>query len=693
MEEVRILLLEDMAFDAELVQANLRQAGIGGDIRRVLDEAAFREALAAFRPDVILADYHVPGFGGLEALHIRNELAPATPYIFVTGSLGEEKAVETLREGATDFVLKDRMARLGSAVGRALADARRQAELEAERVLHNTILNTAQAMIVALDEHGHVLHANAAAAVIAGRPAADITGQPFWECFVDSADMPATRLRITAIAEEVLEAETSWRMVSRLGRVVVWTAAALQADRHPEARLVLCGIDITDQQRAQEKAYYLDHFDAATGLPNRRLFQLQLQQYCDQHGPGSNGRIVTMIVGLDRIQAIRDSYDDAVIQKLLAETVQRLRTWQVHHELLARIDDLSFALAFEIEHEKELEQTIPFVLNQLHEPIEIDGTSWVLPCHAGISLSRPDLTAFLLVREAEAALHDAQARHLPFVIYNAHLSKKARERLLLETELHQIPLHPEQLTVYFQPQVDARTHRLIGLEALVRWRHPRLGLILPGRFVPIAESAGLMPDLGREIIRITCRQIQDWQEAGLTVPPVAVNISADEFASPGLVERVEHALLEFDIAPQTLELELTESASMQNPEATIAIMNRLCDLGVRLSIDDFGTGYSNLSYLKRFPVSRLKLDQAFVRDILTDNHDLAISQAIIAMAHQLRLEVVAEGVENVAQLKLLSQARCDFIQGYLFSTPQPGEVCRRWLREGMVSPTTPVLPD
>lgn len=691
MQKIRVLMLEDMATDAELVRLALGRANLPVDIRCVADESLYREELSSFHPDIVLADYHLPDFSGLKALQIRNAEKPDIPFIFVTGSLGEERAVETLREGATDFVLKDRMARLGAAVTRALDDARREAAQKAEQVLHNTILNTAQAMIVALDEHGRILHANTAAVALARPSETGILGLPFWDCFAEVRDLEQTRLKILSLTEVILEAETVWQMFGPRGRIIVWTAGSLHG-HHPLARWVLSGIDITDQQHAQERAYFLDHFDAATTLPNRRLFQLQLQQYCDNAPAGAKAQIVTVIVGLGRIQDIRDSYDDTIIQKILMEIVQRLRTWQVNHELLARLGDVDFALAFEIEQNSDLESTLPFILHELHEPIEVDGASWVIPCHMGVSVHYPGKKPSLLIREAEAALHDAQARDAAYVCYNPHLSSKARERLQLETELHQLIQHPEQLVMYYQPQVDATTHRLIGLEALVRWRHPRLGLMLPVRFIPVAEMAGLMPALGGEIIRSVCRQIAEWQQEGLSPPPVAVNISADEFSSPDLIGRLKEAMTDFNVAPHNLELELTESASMKNPEQTIATMNQLIGIGIRLAIDDFGTGYSNLSYLKRFPVNRLKLDQAFVRDILTDSDDLAISQAIIAMAHQLRLEVVAEGVESLQQLKVLSQARCDHIQGYLFSIPLPGDACKAWLQQGVVSPTTPVLP-
>jgi len=694
MSPLRILILEDLPTDAELLQHVLRHAGLDFEARRVVDEAAFRDALDTLRPDIILADYMVPGFNGMEALTLRNALKPEIPFIFVSGSLGEERAVETLVAGATDYVLKDRMARLPNAIRRALDDARLTAQIEAERNLRQVILETVVGMIVTVDAEGVIIHGNPSAQRLAGSPSDGIIGRTFWECYAVDDDLAACRLRLAAITRGLLDAEYSWRAVSRTGRTIVWTAAALHGDPQDHARLVLCGIDITDQQQAQEKAYYLDHFDSMTGLPNRKLFLVQLQQYCAARSAADDqGAIVLLTVCFDRTREIHDSYGDDTLRQILADMVRRMRTWQVQRELLARTDEQSFTLAFEIAGESDIDNVIPYILQELHEPVEINGIGWVLPAHAGVAVFRHDgQTPEELMLAAEAALHDAQTRDRHYTCYHPRLAFKVRERLQLETELHALLQHPEQLAVYYQPQVDARSHRLIGLEALVRWRHPRLGLMMPGYFIPLAETAGLMPRLGRLILQAACRQLRTWRDAGLNPPTVAVNISATEFAAPDLLDTLRAALQENDLPPELLELELTESASMQNPDATVAIMKRVHALGIRLSIDDFGTGYSNLSYLKKFPVDRLKLDQAFVRDILIDQDDLAISHAVIAMAHQLRLEVIAEGVEKVEQLDLLFKAGCDGIQGYLFSTPQPAENCIAMLKAGMVTPTTPVLP-
>jgi EAL domain-containing protein (putative c-di-GMP-specific phosphodiesterase class I)/CheY-like chemotaxis protein len=256
------------------------------------------------------------------------------------------------------------------------------------------------------------------------------------------------------------------------------------------------------------------------------------------------------------------------------------------------------------------------------------------------------------------------------------------ERFRFESALRRA-IERDELTVHYQPQVSLSTGAIVGFEALLRWQHPELGLIAPGRFIGMAEETGLILPIGEWVLRRACEQSCAWQREGLPAVPVSVNLSARQF-SEHIAETVGRILAETGLDPRLLELELTESASMEDPQKTFEILRQLKDMGVRLAIDDFGTGYSNLNYLKRFPVDRLKLDQSFVHDITSDPDDLSISRAVIAMAHGLRLEVIAEGVETTGQLALLAEHGCDEIQGYLFSRPVSAPECARMLREGKV---------
>ncbi len=696
MSRVQVLILEDVPSDAELMQVELSKAGIVADVRVVSSEAGFLKVLTKSPPDIILSDYNVPGFSGMAALALRNSHAPQIPFIFVTGSLGEERAVATLRSGATDYVLKDRMARLATEVNRALlaCEQKRQheqvaAELESERQLVHAILDTVKALIVVIDRDGHILHLNPAAIETIGSPSTDVLGQVFWNIFAhtDSKDFTYQYLVQAMTGDEL--PEQIRRSYTPNGRIILWSIARLPSTTGQSERLVLSGVDVTEREQAAEKIYFLHNFDPATKLPNRQLFLQQLAQYCATSHHRHGELIVAMMVGLGRIQEIRDSYGEDLTNLVLEETVERLRSWEVKCELLARVADHTFALAFEVHDDDELIDVVPHILQSLHAPIEIEDKHWVLPVHGGVAIFHRDAQdAMSLLQAAEAALHLSENQSdKGYALYSSDLSEDARERLLLESELHDaLKAGDQQLILYYQPQLNLTTSELIGFEALIRWRHPRLGLVYPDRFISIAENSDLMPELGKWVLHTACKQLKSWQAQGLTLFPVAINISASQFASPYLLNDIETALMEFDIAPALLELELTESASMIDPQATIMIMTQLRHMGVGLAIDDFGTGYSNLSYLKRFPVRRLKLDQAFVRDITTDTDDLAISHAVIAIAHQLNLQVVAEGIETPEQLAILKIAKCDFGQGYWFSVPVTGDACVELIQKKFILP-------
>jgi EAL domain-containing protein (putative c-di-GMP-specific phosphodiesterase class I) len=292
------------------------------------------------------------------------------------------------------------------------------------------------------------------------------------------------------------------------------------------------------------------------------------------------------------------------------------------------------------------------------------------------------MTADALLNAAGSAMHRAKALGRATVSsYDPEMRSMVSERMTMEHGLR-LALAQNELVLHYQPKVNLETGKVVGLEALVRWQHPELGLISPVRFIPVAEESGLIVPMGDWILRTACEQAAAWQREGIAEMPVAVNLSARQFLQPDLVSRVSEIIRETRLQPGLLELELTESLSMDSPEKSIAVLSALKQLGITLTLDDFGTGYSNLSYLKRFPLDKLKLDQSFVRDITQSNEALAISQAIITLAHSLHLKVVAEGVESREQLTLLAQRGCDEMQGYFFSKPLPLDLCTELLRSG-----------
>ncbi|MFT3735296.1 MAG: EAL domain-containing protein [Rhodocyclaceae bacterium] len=510
---LKVLLLEDSLADAELLKVELQHGGIVADYERVYDQAGFTEALERFGPDIILADFNLPGFSGMAALEIRNQQQADTPFIFVSGSLGDERAVATLRDGATDFVLKDRMARLPSAVTRALEEARQRrendrvnAQLNAERKFMRATLNTAQALITVIDSAGNIMYLNPIAERVLGQPFAAMRGKPFWEIFSTPDSLDATRLHIRSALEwKSPLPKRSWPMALPTGRTIVWTSGVLSDDGEND-RLVLSGIDVTDQERAQEHAFYLGHFDSVTGLPNRKHFLEQLGHYCKARDAHVETVLVVMMLGVGRVGEINDSYGDIVLKDILMALVSRMRVWQVQTELLARVSDNSFALAFEVGRGVEIDVLAPHILDQLRAPIQAADRQWVLPVHGGVALYPDDATEpYMLLQCAEAALHCAEAdSRNSFAFYTPLLSDRARERLQIESELREALRREDQLVVHYQPQVDIASGKVVGLEALIRWQHPRLTWLPPNHFIPIAEVCGLMPELGNWVLRSVC---------------------------------------------------------------------------------------------------------------------------------------------------------------------------------------------
>ena len=681
---LRILHLEDNPDDNELIRITLSLAGIDADIRLVASRQDFAEALRDFAPDIILADYNLPGFSGLEGLEIRNEQAPDIPLIFVTGSLGDDLAVTTLRLGATDFVLKDRMARLPDAIQRARQESeqrierrRLDAELAAEREVMRATLDSAQAAIVVLDGLGTIVSANPRAASMVGATPASLPGWAFWEVFPSPANTGSAREQVRLALEwPHLPARDSWTMTTVGGRVVTWTSGAITSPGRAE-RVVLSGIDITEQRQAEHRVHYLGHFDQTTGLPNRQHFLQNLEERCGKRNVGTPSVLAVMLIALQRLEEIADSDGEEAIDRICQAMTERLKESQKQEPLLARVSENGFALATELVRGCDLDDFAQHIIDILSAPVAVGGRQQVVPVRSGVALLPDDAAdPRQLMRAAEAALHYAEtSTERSYSFYTPLLSDQARERLQLESELRAALVAENQLALHYQPQVNLDTGRIEGLEALIRWQHPQLGWLPPGRFIPLAEVCGLMNELGAWVLQEACRQLVQWDQAGIAAPTVAINLSASQFTSPSLFADIDQTLARFGIVPERLELELTESTSMRDPQASVAIMAQFRERGLKIAIDDFGTGYSNLSYLKRFPVNRLKLDQAFVRDIVSDADDQAISRAIIAMAHQLRLEVIAEGVETAAQRDFLKAAGCDIAQGFLLSRPIPAAEC------------------
>jgi diguanylate cyclase (GGDEF)-like protein/PAS domain S-box-containing protein len=438
--------------------------------------------------------------------------------------------------------------------------------------------------------------------------------------------------------------------------------------------------DITERKEAEKRIQFMAHYDALTGLPNRVLLQDRLAHELN-HASRNNKQVALMFFDLDRFKNINDTLGHNVGDLLLQSVAGRLKGCLRSVDTVARLGGDEFVVILPDLEEAEYAGTVARkLLESLATPHQLGEHELTTTASVGISVYPQDGgDRETLVKNADVAMYKSkEAGRNNYMFFREEMNARAGERLSMENSLRKA-LEREEFTLYFQPQVNTVTGRIIGAEALIRWRHPAMGLVMPAKFIPIAEESGMIVAIGEWVLRTACMKNRQWQKAGLQTVPVAVNLSALQFMQKDLVEIVSDTVLQTGLEPCRLELEITESSIIQNAEAAINTLKELKAMGVSLSIDDFGTGYSNLGYLKKFPIDKLKVDQSFVRDIVNDPDDAAIVRAIINLAKSLQLRVMAEGVETKEQLDFLSAHGCDEVQGYYFSRPVPEEEFRAML--------------
>lgn len=447
----------------------------------------------------------------------------------------------------------------------------------------------------------------------------------------------------------------------------------------------VCSIstDITQRMRDEARLEYLAYHDVLTGLANRALFLDRLEHALNRRHPADR-MLAVIFMDLDRFKYINDTLGHEIGDHLLQDLARRLGECLRKSDTIARFGGDEFAILLE---DLESSEAISVVAEQLLEiftrPFHLQGHEFYMTTSIGISIFPDDCDdAGCLLKNADTAMYRAKemGRNI-YQYYSVEMGNQTLERLRLETDLRHAT-EQDQFYMVYQPQIDLGSGRVIGVEALIRWRHPELGLMSPLKFIHILEEMGMIVAVGDWVLEQACTQAGIWQRNGNPGLRMAVNLSGRQFHDPLLHERIRHILAETGVAASTLELEITEGVLMQQDQVTMANLKALQRMGVRLSIDDFGTGYSSLSYLKRFPISTLKIDRSFIRDLADDPEDAAIVRAIIAMAQSLKLEIIAEGVETEQQLAFLNAQGCDAVQGYLFSAPLATDEVGKYLESG-----------
>jgi diguanylate cyclase (GGDEF)-like protein/PAS domain S-box-containing protein len=559
----------------------------------------------------------------------------------------------------------------------------RSASLQGSDAWFRALVHNSFDIITIHDESGVTVYESPAAARILGYAPGSLVGQTPFDT-IHPKDVERARSSFAALVRGENPAPIELRFRHADGSWIWLEALGNNLLEHPGIRgIVLTSRDVTERKRAEERAQYLANYDVLTGLPNRFLMQDRLAQACAQaHRNGL--RVAVMHIDLDRFKVVNETLGHYVGDALLKHAADRLKKSAREGDTVARVGGDEFTVVLpNMTSVQVLSAFADKILGSLARPFPGEGQDLFVSASLGISLFPDDARSVDdLIKHADAAMFRAKSTgRNNYQFFTRELNEEVQERLLMEGGLRQA-LQREEFRVVYQPKIELATREVVGAEALIRWSHPKLGVVGPSRFVPVAEDSGMVVQIGDWMLRAVCRQIRQWQGEGLTLP-VAVNVSARQFQQADLPDLVVSVLSETQVPARLLEIELTESAVMHDAEASVVALERLKSFGVQISIDDFGTGYSSLSYLKRLPLDVLKIDQSFVRDISSDPNDAAIVRAIITLARSLGMKVIAEGVETEAQLAFLNAYGCQYAQGYMFGQPMPAEEFVKFARDSL----------
>ena len=561
-------------------------------------------------------------------------------------------------------------------------DRRRSEEaLRESEQKFRTLADTAPAAIF-IYQGTRFLYANEATAAITGYPRDEFLALPtFWEILHPDDKDEVQRRGLARQEGESVPNRYEIRIIRKDGeeRWLDYSAGVVEYGGKPA--VMGTAFDITERKHAESQIASLAYHDTLTGLPNRLLFSDRLEQAILQ-GQRRTWRLGVLFLDLDRFKVINDSLGHGVVDRLLQALARRIASTLRSEDTVARLGGDEFTLLLpNVGRVEDVTRVAEKLLEAVRRPVRIDNSELFVSASIGISLfpddgDDPDV----LVKNADTAMYRAKELGRDnYQLYAPAMNATAVERLALETSFRRA-LSRDELLLYYQPILDLATGVAIGVEALLRWNRPGVGLVSPLDFIPMAEATGLILPVGPWLLKTACNQVKRWHETLRPGLRLAMNLSARQFQQPDVAASVHRALRAADFPADCLDLEITESWAMQNADAAILTMRELKALGISLSIDDFGIGYSSLSYLKRFPIDKLKIDRSFVKDIPGDPDDTAIVAAVLALAHSLKLTVVAEGVETEEQREFLATHGCDQAQGYLFGRPLPAQECERLLR-------------
>ena len=681
-----VLVVDDEATTRVLARAALVSSGC--EVQEADSGSSALERASATRPDLVLLDLVMPGMDGFAVCAgLRRDPNLASMPILVLTAMDDSDTINRAFEvGATDFIGKPvNPTLLVQRVRFALRSCEMAAELRRSQARLALTQRVARVSYWEYDpEAGSVRWSEEGSEILGlAPPAAGVGIEEFLACL-----HPADRDRFRRGLEEALALDTPFLDEPRVllengAEHHLYARGEIQHDRQSKRRMVVGSLqDITELRRLEQRLDYLLNYDTITGLPNRALLRDRLRQTTLANTRrGTQAAVV--VLDLDNFKTINETVGPEQGDALLRAVAQRFSAELRGSDTLARLGGNEFALVVsELGQEADSARLTRRVLGLLEEPFRIGSQEVFVNASAGIALHPIDgADPETLLRNAEVAMYSAKAAGgSTYRYFTADMDSRAADRLALETDLRKA-LERREFILYYQPLLEVASGRVAGVEALLRWQHPERGLVLPGEFIPLLEETGLIGPVGCWVVRQACAQLRQWRDQGIDARCMRVNLSGRQFVEGDLIDLVGGALTESNLEPDALELEITENLIMRDTPAATTALSALEALGLSLAVDDFGTGYSSLAYLKRLPVSVLKIDRSFVSDMAADMENAVIVQSTISLAHNLGLSVVAEGVEDAEVLAMLHEMGCDLAQGFFFSRPLPAQQCAAWIRE------------
>lgn len=687
---LRLLMVEDSEDDALLLLRHLERAGYDLVTQRVDTPAAMSAALSQQPWDLVISDFTMPQFNATEALRLLQKTGLDLPFIILSGSIGEDTAVAAMKAGAHDYIMKGNLSRLVPAVERELREAEvRHERNQAEGQLHESIerfqivTRATNDAIWDWDLTTNYVWRNESASSLFRYPEDKVGSGVAW--WIERLHPEDKEKVLSSIHNVIDQGEQFWSDEYRFLRgdgsyAEFFDRGYVVRDQSGKpVRMIGAMMDITERKQAEEMIKHMAYYDTLTDLPNRTLFHDRLRQAI-LAGEERREPMALLLMDLNRFKEVNETLGHYHGDFLLQQVGPRLRRVLPESAIIARLGGDEFAMLLPVAGVEEARKAAYQVLKALEEPFVLGVLTIDMGASIGIALW-PDHgdDADALLQRADIAMYMAKQSHDGYTVYATDRDQTSPRRLALMGELRHA-IDDNQLFPLYQPKINLQRGRVVGVETLLRWQHPNFGVIPPDQFIPLAEQTGLIKPLTMWVLTAALRQCRLWLEAGLEFS-VAVNLSVRNLLDPQLPSQVGELLKRCEVAPQFLELEITESIIMADPIRAMEILSELRKMGIGLSIDDFGTGYSSLGYLKKLAVDEIKIDKSFVKEMAHNEDDTAIVRSTIDLAHNLGLKVVAEGVEDQETLDRLVALGCDEAQGYHISRPIPAPDLTRWMTD------------